>query len=249
MSACFVSLATYHSYPFLPILPPLPGTDRRLVLAGQLPPDLWTLRIATTSSGVSSPRPTRTSVPTMFRTIRYRKGIGRNLKEQKPALYIARILDRPLWLAHHVANGAFTLGRLCQTRRSRDCLQVPGSPSPWPPRQEVAATWYALRAHKGERIGLVKNSVPILTPPRIKAWVKGSICRCQMAYSNVRGKTAFSARCNPASVCRQETSKAITCPLAWTPASVRPAPRTRTCFWVIRSMAFSSSPWTVRPRA
>ena len=55
------------------------------------------------------------------------------------------------------------------------------------------------------------------------------------------GSTALIALMSASALCFQMTSKAITCPLAWTPLSVRPAPITVTDCPVAVLMAVSTA--------
>jgi len=61
------------------------------------------------------------------------------------------------------------------------------------------------------------------------------------------GRFAFNARSSVGSSWAQSTRALATCAIAWTPASVRPAPWTVTARPSIFASASSSSPWIDGP--
>ena len=61
------------------------------------------------------------------------------------------------------------------------------------------------------------------------------------------GRSAFPPRTIVSMSRFPESAKSTTCSLAWTPASVRPAARSRTGSWRIRASASSITDWIVVP--
>ena len=186
------------------------------------------------------PPPINNSVPTMFRTILYKKPFPFRVKKSSSSASVtATLIQAAYRCRHRRSGGGKTLkimfphqngGRFPNLYHIEEMGIMVGRSAGGKDRASVGGRQYIGRFWFSRRTGHEKWMELLPACPTIRSG----------------GKLALRAAGQRSTGIRAVVLKLTTCPLAWTPASVRPAAINLGTSPVKRRKAFSNSPWTVR---